>query len=127
MSFTTGVVAAFSAAALGVGAIAASGATAAPDANDPMAKREENLNLVLTAADDDDDDTDTGGDDTSVSVNRDATGVSRDATNSRFTRVSRDRDYSRGDLTRDWTRDGGDSTRDYSENRTNDSSRNDTR
>jgi hypothetical protein len=112
-----------------VGAIAASGATAAPDEIDPVAKREENLNLVLTAADDDDDDASTGGgsDDTSVSVNRDATGVSRDATNSRFTRVSRDRDYSRGDLTRDWTRDGGDPTRDYSENRTNDRSRNDTR
>jgi len=42
--------------------------------------------------------------------------------------VSRDRDLSRGDNTRDWTRDGkGDRTRDWSQNRTNDRSRNDTR
>ncbi len=53
--------------------------------------------------------------------------ASRDATNSRETPVSRDRDLSRGDLTRDWTWDGGDRTRDWSRNSTNDASRNDTR
>jgi hypothetical protein len=52
---------------------------------------------------------------------------SNDNTNSRVTGVSRDRDKSRGDLTKDWTRDGGDKTRDHSANRTNDRSRNDTR
>ncbi|HEX6149605.1 hypothetical protein [Nocardioides sp.] len=52
---------------------------------------------------------------------------SNDKTNSRHTKVSRDRDRSRGDKTRDWTRDGGDKTRDHSANRTNDRSRNDTR
>jgi len=41
--------------------------------------------------------------------------------------MSRDRDRSRGDLTKDWTRDGGDRTRDHSKNQTNDRSRNDTR
>ncbi len=52
---------------------------------------------------------------------------SNDGTNSRHTAVSRDRDKSRGDKTKDWTRDGGDRTRDHSANRTNDRSRNDTR
>ena len=59
------------------------------------------------------------------------TGVSRntnDNTNSRFTAVSRDRDLSRSDKTRDWTRDGkGGLKRDWSANKTNDRSRNDTR
>lgn len=52
---------------------------------------------------------------------------SRDKTNSRTTRVSRDRDRSRGDLTRDWTRDGGDRTLDRTADSTNDRSRHDTR
>ena len=58
------------------------------------------------------------------------TGFSRstnDNTRSNFTRVSRDRDLSRSDKTKDWTRDGGSRTRDWSANRTNDRSRNDTR
>jgi hypothetical protein len=59
------------------------------------------------------------------------TGFSRstgDSTNSRFTAVSRDRDLSRSDKTRDWTKDGsGDRKRDWSANKTNDRSRNDTR
>ena len=53
---------------------------------------------------------------------------SNDNTGSRETRVSRDRDLSRDDLTKDRTKDGpGTSTRDFSQNRTNDGSRNDTR
>jgi hypothetical protein len=49
-------------------------------------------------------------------------------TDSRHSAVSRDRDRSRGDLTKDRTRDGkGDATRDHSRNHTNDKSRNDTR
>ncbi len=51
----------------------------------------------------------------------------RDKTNSRFSAVSRDRDKSRFDLTRDWTMDGGDPTRDRTKDSTNDNSRNDTR
>ena len=41
--------------------------------------------------------------------------------------MSRDRDRSRGDMTKDGTRDGGDRTRDLTPNLTNDSSKNDTR
>jgi hypothetical protein len=53
---------------------------------------------------------------------------SNDGTNSRVTAVSQDRDRSGGDLTRDRTRDGaGGPKRDWSENRTNDRSRRDTR
>lgn len=121
-------IATLAAAVLGVGTLALGG-SAASEAADPLAKREENINLVMTADDgDDDDDTNTNtGNTRSRSVNRDNSGVSRDGTNSRFTGVSRDRDVSRGDLTKDWTRDGGDRTRDHSRHQTNDSSRNDTR
>ena len=58
------------------------------------------------------------------------TGSSRsghDGTNSRITDASRNRDRSHGDLTRDFTRDGGTHTRDLTPNLTNDRSRNDTR
>jgi hypothetical protein len=87
--------------------------------------RNDDLPDVITTVDDDDDD-DSGGDDT-TSFNS-GTGNSNDGTNSRETRVSRDRDLSRDDLTKDRTRDGqGPSKRDWSQNRTNDRSRNDTR
>ena len=56
-----------------------------------------------------------------------ASRASRDKTNSKRTPVSRDRDRSRGDKTRDWTLDGGDRTRDRTPNSTNDRSRHDTR
>lgn len=53
---------------------------------------------------------------------------SNDRTNSRVTPVTRDRDRSRGDLTRDRTDDGpGPKKRDWTENKTNDRSRRDTR
>jgi hypothetical protein len=91
--------------------------------DDGFIKREEHAaELVLV---DDDDDADSN----SNSRSR-FTGYSRstnDSTGSNFTRVSRDRDLSRSDKTRDWTRDGGDRTRDHSNNRTNDRSRNDSR
>lgn len=91
------------------------------------AKRPDGLSEVVTVDDDarDDDDTTTtrgGGGGTNS-----GTGNSNDGTNSRHTAVSRDKDRSRGDLTKDWTRDGGDRTRDHSKNFTNDRSRNDTR
>jgi len=83
--------------------------------------------LVLVADDDELDAAD-GTNDNTNSTSRNTSGVnSNDGTNSRHTKVSRDRDRSRGDLTKDWTRDGGDRTRDHSKNRTNDRSRNDTR
>lgn len=93
------------------------------------AKRPDGLGEVVTvdddARDDERDDTNTN-DDTSKS----GTGNSnsgKDNTNSRHTGVSRDKDNSRGDLTKDRTRDGGDPTRDRSKNYTNDRSKNDTR
>ena len=94
-----------------------------------MKRPDDAPDLVLVSDDDDNDDFNTnsgGGDDTN---SRFTSGVnSNDGTGSGFTAVSRDRDLSRGDKTRDWTKDGaGDRTRDFSANRTNDRSRNDTR
>ncbi len=88
---------------------------------DVTVKRDENEDDVLLVNDDDDDD-DNSNSLYSSNVN------SNDATGSGYTAVSHDNDISRGDKTRDWTRDGtGDRTRDFSQNRTNDRSRNDTR
>ena len=126
---------------LGIALTTAASANAAGD----DAKREDDVREIATVSyEDDDDDTNDGtrdgtrdgtnnhtspgtrtGDNTVNS--HDNTGDSNDGTNSRKTGVSRDRDISRGDLTRDWTRDGGDRTRDWSRNHTNDNSRNDTR
>lgn len=73
---------------------------------------------VLALDDDDDGDSNTGA----------TSGVDcNDGTNSRYTSMTRDRDRSRGDLTKNWTRDGGDRTRDWSGRHTNDRSLNDTR
>lgn len=95
-------------------------ASAASD--DRQAKREDGAVEVVAVEDDED------GDDDSNTNSGFTSGVnSNDGTNSRHTPVSRDRDLSRGDLTKDWTRDGGDRTRDHSRNSTNDRSRNDTR
>lgn len=102
---------------------------------DEAYKRSDDTPDVVLAVDDEDDD-DTFGreaasrDNTSFSRTTRGTGSSRsrrDGTNSRYSRVSRDRDRSRGDRTKDWTRDGGDRTRDRSRGATNDRSRNDTR
>jgi hypothetical protein len=89
--------------------------------------REEDLYVVSGADDDDDGDTGTGntGGDTTSNTSGDN---SNDGTNSKHSAVSRDRDRSRGDLTKDRTRDGsGGPKRDWSRNHTNDRSRNDTR
>jgi hypothetical protein len=101
-------------------------------ADDSAIKRndDDSADLVMVADDDDLDpaggtNSNSGADNTR---SRDTSGVnSNDGTNSRNTPVSRDRDRSRGDLTKDWTRDGGDRTRDHSKFKTNDRSRNDTR
>lgn len=109
-------------------------------------KRDDDSGRVVTTADVDDDEdeaahrsdtntnTNTGGNGgTNTNTNShagDGTGDSRsraDNTNSQVSNVSRDRDNSRGDKTKDWTRDGGTRTRDHSANQTNDRSRNDTR
>jgi hypothetical protein len=92
-------------------------------------KREDQVAELVLVSDDDDDDSN---DDTKTGASKSTagTGSSRsraDGTNSRYTAVSRDRDLSRGDKTKDWTRDGGDRTRDLTPNLTNDKSRNDTR
>ncbi|QWC83830.1 hypothetical protein KLP28_09285 [Nocardioidaceae bacterium] len=122
------------AAATVVGLIGFSTPTVASADADPAVKRDEDV-VEIVLVDDDDDDTNrtrgtrTRGGATNDATN-DATGDSRsrnDNTNSRFTAVSRDRDVSRGDLTKDFTRDGGDRTRDWTKNATNDRSRNDTR
>jgi hypothetical protein len=85
--------------------------------------REDEEGVALMAADDDGDDDNTGN-----TGGGDGTGNSNDGTNSRHTGVSRDRDRSRGDLTRDRTKDGpGGGKRDWSQNGTNDRTRNDTR
>jgi hypothetical protein len=102
-------------------AVPAGGALAS-DREDVAYRRDDDYSEVVVQLDDDDD----GGDTNSRS--RFTSGVnSNDRTGSGHSRVSRDRDRSRGDRTRDWTRDGGDRTRDRTGNHTNDRSRNDTR
>jgi hypothetical protein len=115
----------FLAAAIAMGLPIAAFASADGDA---YRAREEDVRLVDAVDDDDDDDGDTTGN-TGNTGNSDTSGVnSNDGTNSRHTRVSRDRDRSRGDLTKDRTKDGpGSATRDRSRHKTNDKSRNDTR
>src|SRR5688572_24622010 len=93
---------------------------------DEALKREDDAVELVLVADDDDDDTNDDGDDDGDTNSRSR--ETNDNTNSRFSAVSRDRDVSRGDMTRDWTRDGaGDNKRDWSAGSTNDRSRNDTR
>jgi len=97
-------------------------ANAADSGDAAFTKRDDDVAELVLVDDDDDDD--------SNDPSR-FTGFSRstgDNTRSNFTAVSRDRDLSRSDKTRDKTRDGkGDRTRDWSQNRTNDHSRQDTR
>jgi hypothetical protein len=106
-----------------VGLISLQNPTATANAGDEFAKREDDTPELVLVADDDDADSN---DDTSR-----FTGYSRstnDGTRSNFTRVSRDRDLSRSDKTRDKTYDGvGGLKRDWSGGRTNDASRNDSR
>jgi hypothetical protein len=117
----------FVAVVFGFGLAVAGVSATANAAGDDLAKRDEDARelAVVDGGDggdggDDGDDGD-GGD-------RSRTGNSNDATNSVVSRVSRDRDHSRGDRTRDRTHDGaGSAKRDWSDNRTNDRSRNDSR
>jgi len=110
---------------VGAGLLTLPGTTVAADIGDEaVTKREEGVAELVLVDDDDDDD--------SADNSRSRfTGFSRstgDNTRSNFTRVSRDRDLSRSDKTRDKTYDGpGPRTRDWTANRTNDRSRNDSR
>ena len=87
-------------------------------------RREDDASELVTVAGDDDD-----GDNTNTGNSGFTSGDdSNDRTGSGHTAVSRDRDLSRGDKTRDRTRDGaGGAKRDWSGGHTNDRSRNDTR
>lgn len=111
--------------AVGVGVLAWPAATAfADDDRDELYVKRDEQTAEMVAVDDDDDD------DSNDDTNSKNTGFSKatnDNTRSNFTKVSRDRDLSRSDKTKDRTRDGGDGTRDVSANHTNDNSRNDTR
>jgi hypothetical protein len=113
--------------AVGVGLMTFPGSTVAANlGDDAVAKREDNVSELVLVDDDDDDDTN----DNTNTKSR-FTGFSRstkrDNTRSNFTKVSRDRDLSRSDKTKDWTREDGSRTRDWTGKKTNDRSRNDTR
>ena len=109
------------AAVFGFGLIFAGLSATAAWAGDDVAKRDDDARELVLVADDD-------GDDDDDSRDNSGTGNSNDATNSVVSRVSRNRDLSRDDRTRDKTRDGaGALKRDWSDNRTNDQSRNDSR
>ena len=115
--------------AVTLGVVAMTGSVTSAADRDAYVKREETATSLVLVADDDDDDSNDASD-TGWSKSTIGTGSSRsraDGTNSRYTKVSRDRDHSRGDKTKDWTRDGGDRTRDLTPNLTNDRSRHDTR
>lgn len=111
------------AALLGLGVVAGPVATVAAAGDDPVYLKRDDQVSELALVDDDDDDDDTDGGQTNTGISR----STNDGTRSNFTRVSRDRDLSRSDKTRDFTWDGGDRTRDHTANRTNDRSRNDSR
>ena len=124
---TSGILAVAGAVAFG-GLAFGTGQTASAGSDDVVLNKREDTALSWVVADDDDgDDNTTRGSRTDGPSHDNTNSASRDHTNSRFTAVSRDRDRSRGDLTRDWTRDGGDRTKDKSRYITNDRSRNDTR
>ncbi len=112
---------------VGIGVLAVPGLASA-SADGYLKRDDQDVDLVLVNDDDDDDADPTN---TRNTANTRNTGVSRatnDDTRSNVTRVSRDRDLSRSDNTRDRTYDGpGGSTRDRTADTTNDRSRNDTR
>lgn len=106
--------------------LTALGASAIPgDAEQAVLSREEDLADLRHEDDGPDGGTGTGG---GTGTFNSGTGKSHDGTNSRVTGVSRNRDWSRDDLTRDRTDDGrGKVKRDWTKNHTNDRTRNDTR
>lgn len=121
----TGILALAGSIGVSLAATGIASAVSTPDQGDLFLSKRELSSMVLAVEDDDDGlDDDSRSRDNSYS----RSAASNDGTNSRYTAVSRDRDRSWGDLTKDFTRDGGNGiTRDWSRNHTNDSSRNDTR
>lgn len=110
---------------VGAGLMALPGTTVAASVDEEAAIKREDSATELVLVSDDDDDDDTG----NTNTNTGASLSTNDGTRSNFTAVSRDRDLSRSDKTKDFTFDGaGDTrTRDLTANHTNDRSRNDTR
>lgn len=95
----------------------------ARDGREVVLSKDEDASDVLVTDEDDD-----GDDDNSRSRGFTSGVDSNDGTNSRVTSVTRGDDRSRGDLTRDRTKDGpGGPTQDRSRHQTNDRSRHDTR
>ncbi|HSE71015.1 MAG TPA: hypothetical protein VLA97_09670 [Nocardioidaceae bacterium] len=114
---------------VGIGLMSLPTSTVAANLGDETVTKRDDSVTELVLVDDDDND-DTNGTGTQTRTRSRNTGLSRstnDNTRSNFTKVSRDRDQSRSDKTKDWTRDGGSRTRDWSADKTNDRSRNDTR
>ena len=98
------------------------GSAALADQGSQEAVLREDAESVVVSLDDGDDDGN------SNSGGGSGTGQSNDGTNSKVTPVTRDKDKSADDLTKDWTKDGpGGKKRDWSKNKTNDQSKNDTR
>ena len=114
---------------LGVAMVAGipAGAALSAEMDEITLKRDDEYSEVVAVEDDFDRDGLTG--DNTGNTGGDTSGVdSNDGTGSGYSAVSRDGEASRGDRTRDWTRDGaGDRNRDWSAGQTNDGSRNDTR
>lgn len=125
-AITTGILTVASAVGFGTLAFGAGQTATATGSDDVILNKREDTAVQWVVADDDDGDDNTRSR-TEGPSHDNTNSASHDSTNSRFTAVSRDRDRSRGDLTRDWTRDGGDRTKDKSRHHTNDRSRNDTR
>jgi hypothetical protein len=111
---------------LGVG-LTGTTALAGEQSGQEAVLREDDADALVVVSDDDaDGDGNTGN--TGGGTYNSRTGNSNDGTNSRVTGVTRNRDRSLDDLTRDRTKDGpGGKKRDWSRHHTNDRSRNDSR
>lgn len=126
---------------LGVAGLVAGGLMALPTAgsaaagsDDAVKRNEDTPELVLVADDDDDDDTQGRAQATNTNTgtrDNDNTRNTRTNSNSRNdgtgTGTRTGKDDSRERRVKDWTRDGGDRTRDWTANHTNDRSRHNTR
>jgi hypothetical protein len=125
MHMAARVIVALMTAVLGIGLMGTAVAAGSP--SEPAVLREEDATEVVVAYDDDDDGQGGNTGNTGRSF-KSGTGNSNDGTNSRVTGVSKDKDRSRDDLTKDWSKDGpGAKRRDWSRHQTNDASKNDTR
>lgn len=107
---------------LAAGLVAMQAPNVSASIGDAFTKREDDSAELVLVDDDDDDDSNDDSRFTGFSAS------TNDGTRSNFTAVSRDRDLSRSDKTRDRTYDGpGGKKRDWTGGRTNDHTRNDSR